>query len=179
MNPYGTATAPDTVRIERLLPASVERVWDYLTDPQKRRLWLASGPMQLSGNGNVELIFRNSELTQNDDPPPAKYAREAGEVRAAGRILECEPPHLLAFTWAGTGDDASRVRFELTARGDQTHLLVTHSRLGTREALLSVAGGWHTHLDILIDRIEGREPDGFWRTHTRLEAEYDRLIPAR
>ena len=178
MNAYGTAIASDTVRIERLLPATVERVWEYLTDPQKRSLWLASGPMQLGENGQVELIFRNSELTQNDDPAPAKYAREAGEARAVGRILECEPPHLLAFTWGGTGEEASRVRFELSARGEQTHLLVTHSRLATRDDMLSVAGGWHTHLDILVARIEGREPAGFWRTHTRLEAEYDKLIPA-
>ncbi len=179
MNLYGTATAADTVRIERLLPATIERVWEYLTDPGKRRLWLASGPMQLSANGDVELIFRTSELTRDDDPAPAKYAREAGEVRTVGRIVEFEPPRLLAFTWGGTGDDASQVRFELSARGERTHLRVTHCRLSTREAMLSVAGGWHTHLDILVARLDGREPDGFWRTHTRLEAEYDKLIPAR
>ncbi len=178
MNDYGSIPAPDTVRIERLLPASIERVWDYLTDPHKRSLWLAAGPMQLSEAGAVELVFRNSELTRNDDPAPAKYAREAGEVRASGRILACEPPRLLAFTWGGVDDEASRVRFELSERGEQTHLRVTHSRLANRGDMISVAGGWHAHLDILIDRLAGREPDGFWRRHTQLEREYERLIPA-
>ena len=51
-------------------------------------------------------------------------------------------------------------------------LVLVHSRLPNREEMLSVAGGWHTHLDILADRLDGRTPPGFWATHTRLEAEY-------
>ena len=30
MNDYGVLTAPDTLRIERLLPGPIERVWQYL-----------------------------------------------------------------------------------------------------------------------------------------------------
>jgi hypothetical protein len=29
MNEYGTVTGPDTVRLERLLPGPIERVWEY------------------------------------------------------------------------------------------------------------------------------------------------------
>ena len=32
---------------------------------------------------------------------------------------------------------------------------------------------WHTHLDMLIDLLNGREPQPFWKTHTAWEAEYD------
>src|SRR5688572_29818333 len=39
--------APDTVRMERLFPGPVERVWEFLVDPDKRALWLAGGPMEL------------------------------------------------------------------------------------------------------------------------------------
>jgi len=56
-------------------------------------------------------------------------------------------------------------------------LVVTHRRLADHDAIISVAAGWHTHLDILLDRLEDREPAGFWATHTRLEAEYERRIP--
>ena len=76
----------------------------------------------------------------------------------------------------GSGDDASHVRFELAVQGKQVRLLVTHSRLATRDGMLSVSAGWHAHLDILRDRMEGREPDGFWRSHARLEAEYERRL---
>ena len=90
MNDYAVATAPGTVRIERLLPGPIERVWSYLTDSELRGRWLASGDMQLREGGEVEHIFRNSELTQNDQPPPAKYAQHANESRLHGRILACE-----------------------------------------------------------------------------------------
>jgi uncharacterized protein YndB with AHSA1/START domain len=47
MDKYGTIIAPNTIRFERLLPGPIERVWAYLTDPEKRAKWLASGPMDL------------------------------------------------------------------------------------------------------------------------------------
>jgi hypothetical protein len=44
--------------------------------------------------------------------------------------------------------------------------------------MLSVAGGWHTHLAILGDNLEGRTPRPFWSTHAKAEAEYARRLPA-
>ena len=51
MNEYGVITHPDTVRLERLLPGPIERVWDYLTDSKKRGTWLATGTMDLRVGG--------------------------------------------------------------------------------------------------------------------------------
>jgi hypothetical protein len=42
--------------------------------------------------------------------------------------------------------------------------------------MTSVSAGWHTHLDILSARLEGRVAESFWAKHTRLEAEYDRRL---
>ncbi|MBO7942095.1 SRPBCC domain-containing protein, partial [Streptomyces sp. S9] len=72
----GVLTAPDSVRIERVLPGPIERVWAYLTESDKRRRWLAAGDMDLRVGGAVELNFDNARLTHNDDPPPAKYAND-------------------------------------------------------------------------------------------------------
>jgi uncharacterized protein YndB with AHSA1/START domain len=171
---YATLVATDTVRFERTLPGPIERVWAFLTESDKRAQWLAAGEMELRDGGSVELVFRNSDLTENDDPPPEKYAKYGAESRMRGRITACEPPRLLAYTWDGT----SEVRFELSTHGHGVRLLLTHSRLPDREQMLSVAGGWHTHLDILVDRLNGRTPRGFWTTHTRLEDEYGRLVPS-
>ena len=44
--------------------------------------------------------------------------------------------------------------------------------------MVNVASGWHTHLDVLIDDLEGREPRPFWSTYVGLEAEYQRRLPA-
>ena len=49
MNDYGVLTAPDTLRIERLLPGPIERVWQYLTDSDKRATWLAVGKRRAAG----------------------------------------------------------------------------------------------------------------------------------
>jgi hypothetical protein len=43
---------------------------------------------------------------------------------------------------------------------------------------VSVASGWHTHLGILADQLEGRDPPGFWSTHARLEGDYEQRIGA-
>ena len=172
---FGIRTAPDTVRVERLLPGPIERVWDYLTDPDLRVQWLAAGEMEPRTGGRVDLVFHNNALTDSDDAPPAKYAKYGGETHLPGRITEWDPPRTLAFDW-GAGDDMSHVRFELAPQGKQVRLVVVHSRLATRDGMLSVSAGWHAHLDILRDRMEGRAPDGFWRSHSRLEAEYDRRL---
>ncbi|MBT1155201.1 SRPBCC family protein [Aminobacter anthyllidis] len=170
---YGVVTEPGTVRIERLLPGPAERIWSYLTDSDKRSQWLAGGPMELRAGGQVENVFRNSELTRNDDPPPAHLAALA-EHKVPGEIIACEPPYLLAYSWGGAAEtgERSEVRFELEPRNDKVLLTVTHRRLTDPGAMLNVAAGWHTHLGILAARLEGREPDGFWRTHTRLVSEY-------
>ncbi len=177
MDEHGIVTAPGTVRIERLLPGPIERVWAWLTEPDKRAAWLAAGPMELRVGGRVELRFRNAALSEPGDAPPPKYAGMTGETRNPGRVTACEPPRLLAFTWGSEADDASEVRFELDRRGDKVRLVVTHRRLSGRDEMASVAAGWHAHLGILVARLEGRAPASFWATHTRLEAEYGRRLP--
>jgi hypothetical protein len=39
---------PQIVRFERLLPGPIERVWDYLTQPELQRTWLSECASQLS-----------------------------------------------------------------------------------------------------------------------------------
>jgi hypothetical protein len=57
-------------------------------------------------------------------------------------------------------------------------LTVTHRRLPDRETLLMVGAGWHMHLDILVARVRGEEPEPFWDGWTRLHKEYADRLPA-
>jgi uncharacterized protein YndB with AHSA1/START domain len=176
---YGTIVSPGTVRIERLLPGPIERIWSYLTDSDKRRLWMASGAIELCVGGKADHVFRNSNLAEKGEAPPPKYAHHAGEVCFGGHVRECRPPRVLAYTWNDGSDDPSEVRFELSERADKVLLVVTHRQLAQREMMISVAGGWHAHLDILRDLLEARRPSGgFWATHASLEAEYEQRIPS-
>jgi uncharacterized protein YndB with AHSA1/START domain len=176
MSEFGVATGARTVCIRRVLPGPIERVWAYLTESEKRGRWLASGPMELRVGGRVELNFRNAELTPHVEPTPEKY-KQRGEGTVHGRITRCDAPRLLSYTWGGPSGE-SEVTFELTPQGEDVLLVLTHRRLGNRGAMVSVAGGWHTHLGILIDHLEGREPRPFWSTYGPLEAEYERRLPA-
>ena len=171
MTGYGVVTAPQTVRLERLLPGSPERIWAYLTESEKRGKWLAPGEIELRVGGRVTLSFLHADLSSEKEVPEKYKAIECGHVMQ-GMITRCEPPHVLAYTWGHPQD--SEVTFELFARGDKTLLVITHVRLGDRGNMLSVAAGWHAHTDILEDQLNGVEPRPFWTTHARLEAEYDR-----
>src|SRR5688500_3165086 len=59
-NTLGVVTAPGTVCIKRVLPGPIERVWAYLTESDKRRKWLARGPISSFVGGDVELTFHHS-----------------------------------------------------------------------------------------------------------------------
>lgn len=174
--PDAERIAEDAVRIERLLPGPVERVWTWLTDPDLRRQWLAGGPMDLRDGGAVELRFRHAELSPDEAPVPERYRdmHVHGHV-LHGRVTVCEPPHRLAFTWGGDGDAASEVGFELSPQGDRVRLLLVHRRL-RRDDMVSVASGWHAHLAILRERLRDAPPPGFWTLHSALEAHYRDLL---
>jgi uncharacterized protein YndB with AHSA1/START domain len=176
MNEFAVTTGPDAVRIERELPGPIERVWAYLTESEQRRKWLAAGPMDLRVGGAVALHFQHSELSPSDDPIPKQYESMRNGQDMNGRITQCEPPRLLSYTWGEESGAASEVTFELAPRDKQVLLVVTHRRLATRDDMSSVAGGWHTHLGILIDVLNGRTPPGFWTTHAQVEKEYRRRL---
>ena len=63
MNEYGLVTEARTIRMERLLPGPIERVWDYLTDSTKRGKWFATGNMDLHPGGNIEFFFHHADLS--------------------------------------------------------------------------------------------------------------------
>ncbi|MDN2566430.1 SRPBCC family protein [Aquibium sp. A9E412] len=167
---YGVATASDTVRLERRLPGPAERIWAYLTQPDKRRQWLADGTMDLRPGGTARLVFRHANFT--DEDPPARYrAMNETGVACEGRILECDPPRVLAMTWPGDGE-SSVVRFELFPDGDRTLLVITHSRLADGDAMANVSSGWHAHLAVLAAVLAGAPTPPFWSRITALEADY-------
>jgi uncharacterized protein YndB with AHSA1/START domain len=166
---HGTAFGADGVRLERTLPGPVDRVWDYLVDSRKRATWLAGGEIEPRVGGKVNFVFDNDALSAGA-PAPDKY-RDV-ECNVSGRVTRFEPPHALAMTWS-SGRDHSEVSFELTPRGEEVLLVITHRRLTDRNERIGVAGGWETHVGILADRLRGTPPQPFWPTHAAFEREYD------
>ena len=130
--------------------------------------------MELRGGGKVEMHFHNASLSsQADIDPPEKYRDLPEKMSFGGTMTQCEPPRLLAYTW-DFEDEPSEVCYELQEAGDRVRLVLTHRKLTSHDEIISASGGWHTHLDILEDVLNGREPQAFWKAHTPLEAEYER-----
>ncbi len=172
MSDYGELIAPDTVRFKRLLPGTIDTVWSYLVDGEKRRLWLAGGDTEERVGGRVDLHFHNAALSRlPDDPPPDRYKQMPERVSFQGVVTACEPKTFLSHTWDGDGEK-SEVTYELEQRPDGVLLTLTHRRLPD-EVLAGATAGWHTHLGIFANVLAGKEPPPFWRTHTALEAEYE------
>ena len=168
---YGTLVEPTTLKIQRLLPGPIERIWAYLTDSDLRRKWLAAGVMGAKAGAPLELVWRNEEL---NDPPGRRPEGFPEEQRMQSRIIEFDPPRKLAITWNSTGD----VTFELEPRGEKVLLTIIHRRFPDRTTLLKHMAGWHMHLDVLVARANGREPAPFWDGWARLQKEYDARLPA-
>src|SRR3954469_11860450 len=85
---YGTLVEPTTLKIQRLLPGPIERIWAYLTDSELGRKWLAARGMGKKGVAPAELVWRNDEL---NDPPGKRPADFPEEHRMQSRITQCDP----------------------------------------------------------------------------------------
>ena len=93
-------------RLTRTYPASPAAVWAVLTEPASLARWLADP-------GAIELV------------PGGRF--DVGSV--AGRVREVDPQRVLELDWRRDAEEPSVVRFELSAHGDGTRLVVDHRRL--------------------------------------------------
>jgi len=172
----GDFATPGEVRLVRLLPGPIERVWEFLIDPKKRARWFCGGVLEQKAGGKVEFAMCHKNLAPGE-VPPAKYAEvhDPG-VTFEGRVIRCEPPRLLAYTF---GSKNSVVTFELMPQGKQVLLVLTHRTRGTERAQLGNYGtGWHLHLAMLVAQMERTPRPRFWALFAKLEAGYKRLSPA-
>ena len=143
-----------TLRYERRLPHSPEKVWRALTEDEHLAAWF---PTTIDGErvAGAALSFRFERLSL--DP-------------MHGELLSFDPPRLLEFTWGG-----DRLRFELASDGGGGTALdftVVLEELGkaTRDGT-----GWHQCLDSLEHALGGDperpdDPDR-WRALREVYAE--------
>lgn len=167
---YGVMIDATTLRFERLLPGPIERVWDYLVDPEKRALWFCAGTFDLWPGGVAEFRFDHRRIT--DETPPEKYKDHGCEIGFDGVIVESAPPRLLIFEWPDGDVGPTVVRILLEAMGDRVRLTLTHSRIPSNDYRIGVSGGWHLHLDMLAASIAGAPRPSFWGRTIALEDEY-------
>ena len=171
----GKFTGPAEVRIVRTLPGPIERVWDYLTVPEKRARWFAGGVTEPKPGGKVEFAMLHKNLSPGETPPAEFAEVQCRGVNFEGRVVRYEPPRVLAYTF---GNDDSVVTFELTTQGKQVLLVLTHRARGAEEQaeIGKYGAGWHTHLALLVAELEGTPRPLFWATHLKLRPIYEKLL---
>ncbi|AWK89950.1 SRPBCC family protein [Azospirillum thermophilum] len=177
MNGFAERLSSDAVRFERLLPGPIGRVWSYLVESDKRSQWLAAGEMEPRAGVSFELLFNNGRLSPGA-PAPERFRHFDKPMATGHRVLRCDPPRLLAFSWGGRAEAPSEVTIELSEEGDKVRLVLTHRRLPADGSLLTVSGGWHTHLAILADRLAGREPPALWPLFDEMHRAYSERFGA-
>ena len=167
----GKFSAPAEVRLVRLLPGPIERVWEFLTDPEKRARWFAGGPMEQRPGGKAQLTFKHKSLAP-DEPLPEPFEKDENCCDFTATVTRCEPPRVLAYTFGKAGE--SEVTFELTPQGNAVLLVLTHrSRGGDVAEMADFAAGWHTHVAHLIAQLEGTPRPPFWSLFRALWPDYE------
>lgn len=153
----------DAIRLERLLDASAETVWAYLTKAELREQWFMGGTDATKG-GNFELLVDHDKLSSEAVPYPDSYECFKGRVFNE-RVIRFEPHHLLETTFQG-GDNGI-VTYELIPEGGKTRLVLTHSKIVSPSGFQDFGGGWNSHLSVLEEKLAGRNVRDFWALHSK------------
>lgn len=150
-----------TLTFHRRYPHRIEHVWEAISTYEGLSQWLMCSRAEIEPRvgGRIELVTG-----------PTAY-------HSTGRILAWEPPRLFAFEWnvaplpeMPRGEQAV-FRFELTARGDDTQLVVIYSRL-TKQTAVGFLPGLHAFLDRLAAQLD-RAPLPDWLARfAALQADY-------
>ena len=174
----GTVTGPREVTFVRMLPGPIEKVWSFLVEGEKRKLWLGSGEIEPREGGLVTIVFDNGSLTPAGEAVPARFEKHSGVMESHGRVMRWDPPRGLTFSWWGEPGDVSEVAFDLAeAEGGRVRLTLVHRQLKSRAEALGVSGGWHAHLGVLEAVLAGRSVDRFWGVIEEVEPSYDAALP--
>jgi uncharacterized protein YndB with AHSA1/START domain len=124
---------------ERILPASPEKAWSFLTETGRLTEWYGEGVIEPREGGKVELM--------------------GGHIR--GVVTGWRPGKFLAYTWnvftpgeTVSAWPVSYLEFTLAPEGPRTKLTLTHRPI-IKAVQAKTLMGWHTYLDLLDAGMQG------------------------
>lgn len=129
------------------LRARAEEIFDLWTQPDLMARWMSPFPGAVDCKASCDLrpggAFSLVMLAENS-------SREV-----SGTYMEVDRPRKLVFTWMGplTNNVTTLVTVELTPRGGETDLVLTHERLPTSAIVEGHTKGWGHILDHLADVV--------------------------
>ena len=123
-------------RLERLLEHDRDAVWRMLTESQALAQWLAPGAIELRAGGTVQIDFADSG------------------TKIESTVLALDPPRLLEYSWSSGNEPERPLRWELSAVGANTRLVLT-VKLPADEDIAKACAGFDAHLEMLAAALEG------------------------
>lgn len=140
---------PDAIVHEVVIRASAERVFSALTDPAQRAQWWGAP-------GKFEVRHMTSELRPGGAWAMHGVAQGDKPFVLSGIYRAVERPAVLEFTWHRDGDPSAPptlVRFDLTERGGETTVKLTHSGFAA-QAHRDAYKGWPWLLALLQNFVQ-------------------------
>ncbi len=147
MKDASVPTKDEAIKMEIEIAAAPERVFRALTDPRQLMAWFGG-----SKHWEIDLRVGGRWVANGFD-------ESCGDWEMKGKIVEMDPPRVLAYTW-NTDVQHDRglqteVRYELVRTDKGTRLYLTHKGFaGNLEAFASYRGGWPIELDLLRSYAE-------------------------
>ena len=143
---------------ERPFNHSIEKVWGWLTQPEKLAEWLAEAEVVLQEGGPFTLTFTKTE----------------GNVME-GKVQKVEAPHILEFIWDTDSSEPSLVHWELQPKAKGS-LLIFAQDFHDPAHMPTMLAGWHVHLDMLASSIDGKEIDFPWNRWEEVHIKYAEIM---
>ncbi|HEX3284064.1 MAG TPA: SRPBCC domain-containing protein [Mycobacterium sp.] len=144
-------TESATVRVQRVMPATPDLVFDEWLDPESLQEWMCPRPVRVL-DVTVEPHVGGVVRIDVDD--------SGTRVLISGQFLTIDRPSLLRFTWANsnwpdpTSESVVNVSFEPVG-DDETLMSIEHSLLPPEE-FESFDSGWTLTVDQLAAVLGGR-----------------------
>ena len=136
------------IRLERVLPAKIQRVYDAWTRPELLTQWYCPNPtLDLKVDADVRV--------------GGDYVVTMGPHVVRGNYLEVEPPHLIVFSWKWDDSDSplSQIRVELSEVDGGTRMLFSHTGLSSAEDAANHLQGWEAQLGRLVTLLTSPQHD--------------------
>jgi uncharacterized protein YndB with AHSA1/START domain len=122
--------------LERDFRQPAEKLWPWLTDPDRLRQWSPIVPDRALDSVGPR------EVRENPDDEPL-----------TGDVVSVDPPHELVHRWGG-----DVVRWHLSPTDTGCRLTLEH-QMADRTHAAENAGGWHLCLDVLTGHLDGTNPE--------------------
>ncbi len=139
----------DVVTLERVMPASVTKVFEMVSQPENMVRWW--------GHDDMTVPSHNLDFSRPGPWHTIMQSADGTRLMVSGEVINVDPPRFIEFTWAwheggpdGPRGTESRVTIEISEMAETTaRFVLRHYDLGTDSSRAGHTRGWLSIFDKL------------------------------